>query len=419
MRLVFGGWAALAAASVWLTGCPNNVAEVPAGSGSGTDTESGGATTDSSGPTSASGPTSESDSATSGTDSTTAVPLTTGPSSTTDSTDPTGPTGPTDPTDPGDTTSTTTGGSDTETGSTTVVSSSSSSTGDPECDANADCDGLEGPCVTASCVGGVCVTQDLPNDDPCQGQDLCMENQTCTAGVCGGGNEIDCSDLDGACTVGQCQPANGTCVGMPVNEGNSCSDGDACTYLDECVLGSCEGVSDPLLSETFADDSGGWSLEGKWEIGPAMVSGTGSFSGLTDPDDDHTPGGDAGLAGVLIGGLSGSPSHPPQYLLSPQVDLSVIEDGANKELRFWRHLVTDTQAMTETIEFWDGSNWQTVFQTNSDVYDDDWTQIVIDLDDYDNADFQVRFGHQFTSGSAVHEEPSWSIDDVSVLACPP
>ena len=321
-------------------------------------------------------------------------------------------TGP-DTTGPG----TTTSGTTDET--TTTGASTSSSTGGGECQGDEDCNGLDGPCTNGACVDNACQVENLPDRTPCDSGDLCLEDEACDSGVCSGGDPVDCSDLDDACVVGVCNPDDGACETMPANEGDPCDDQDACTVMDACVDGTCMGAEGPLFSETFADDSQGWTLEGKWEIGPAMASDAGSFSGLTDPAEDHTPGADNGVAGVLIGGLSGPPMHALQFLSSPEIDLSIVDPAADKELRFWRWLVSDSDIMSERIELWDGDSWNLVYQLGNDQYDTEWTQIVIDISGYDNEDFQVRFGHQIHSGGPpMSGEPSWSLDDVSVeLSC--
>lgn len=414
MRSGHAGWVASKALAVWGllvgTGCPSDVDEVPAGSGSdgATETDTGGTTG-----TSAADPTpgTQSSESQSSTTETTTGPTTADTTDTTSTTESivetTGTTTGLDTTGPGPTTSGTTSGE-----------TSGSSTGSVECNNANQCDAFDGPCMQGVCVDNVCQAEPLPDETACDTGDLCLENGACDQGTCIG-EPVDCSDLDGACVVGVCDPDNGNCEGMPANEGDPCDDQDACTVMDVCGGGTCVGTEGPLFTETFIDDSQGWTLEGKWEIGPAVVSDAGSFSGLTDPAEDHSAGADDGLAGVLIGGLSGPPMHALQYLTSPVIDLSIVDPAADKELRFWRWLVSDSDIMSERIELWDGDSWNQVYQLGNDQYDTDWTQVVIDISGYQNEDFQVRFGHEIISGGPpMSAEPSWSLDDVSVeLIC--
>jgi hypothetical protein len=50
---------------------------------------------------------------------------------------------------------------------------------------------------------------------------------------------LGCSALDDACNVGVCGPDGVTCVARPRADGTSCSDSNACTTPDLCLLGRC------------------------------------------------------------------------------------------------------------------------------------------------------------------------------------
>jgi hypothetical protein len=58
---------------------------------------------------------------------------------------------------------------------------------------------------------------------------------------------VDCSEFDGQCTVGVCDPADGSCSAQPANEGAACDDGNACTENDTCSGGMCAGT--PLVCD--------------------------------------------------------------------------------------------------------------------------------------------------------------------------
>jgi len=53
--------------------------------------------------------------------------------------------------------------------------------------------------------------------------------------------DVDCSHLDSACTMGVCDPSDGTCYEQAANEGQACNDGLNCTTNDACMAGVCEG----------------------------------------------------------------------------------------------------------------------------------------------------------------------------------
>lgn len=103
---------------------------------------------------------------------------------------------------------------------------------------------LPNECFVPGCNPGTGVCEAVPGNDgqPCLDGDLCTLDTTCSAGVCGGGIPVDCSGASGACTVGACNPSDGSCVAQPANEGASCDDGSACTTGDLCQGGVCVGT---------------------------------------------------------------------------------------------------------------------------------------------------------------------------------
>ncbi|MFO7561034.1 MAG: hypothetical protein R6X02_00195 [Enhygromyxa sp.] len=283
-----------------------------------------------------------------------------------------------------------------------------------------DCSGADDDCNTGVCDpdSGACVGEPINEGEACTDDDLCSLDTVCTAGVCGGGMQIDCSEFDDACNVGVCDPNSGECAGEPANEGEPCDDDNSCTYADVCGGGICAGSSEPLFSDDFAVDLG-WTAEGKWQIGVAQASPEGSLSGLSDPDADHSPTDDEMLAGVLIGGLSTAPGHDADYLTSPVIDLSVLDPAATVEFRYYRWLVSSVAFMTDTIDVWDGAQWVNVYTAALDMNDAAWGEVVIDVSSYKNADFQVRFGHAYNDIPVGPSEPSWSVDDVEIVpVCP-
>ena len=292
--------------------------------------------------------------------------------------------------------------------------------GEPGCQSDAECADLDTECSVGVCdlESGACGVEAANEGNACGEDNLCITGATCNAGECGGGDELDCSALDDQCSVGVCNPGSGECEAEAANEGGACNDGNSCTYGDVCDAGACAGSSDPLFADDFSADSG-WVAEGKWEIGVAVASQPGTISGLADPADDHSESDDGMLAGVVIGGLSGPPGHEPQYLTSPIIDLSVLDPEATVSFNYWRVLITGMAFMAETIDVWDGEEWVNVYLA-AGLAQDEWVEASLDISAYKNADFQVRFGHEYTSLSPVGPaEPSWSVDDVSIVpVCP-
>jgi hypothetical protein len=308
-------------------------------------------------------------------------------------------------------------------------------------------------CNTVSCdsTTGACTATAAINDG--QGcaltGDLCMSGKTCSTGQCVGGSPKDCSAFTNGCNNGACNAAtgncfsdpvapggacldgvaqcevgtceiDGTCTAMPAMNGASCDDGNACTVTDVCGAGICAGTPDPgytvYFTETFANNSAGWMLDTDWEIGPTSPSSGGT--GNPDPALDHTPTGDNGVAGVVLGGTAPTNLHPFYYLTSP-----IINTGAasgDVYLEFFRWLNSDyLPYMQNVIEVYNGSTWVQVWASGSSpgIMDDAWNKQTYNITAHKNANMRVRWG--FTIGSSgVYTISQWNVDDVTVASAP-
>ncbi|MEO0461190.1 MAG: hypothetical protein AAF219_10130 [Myxococcota bacterium] len=147
-----------------------------------------------------------------------------------------------------------------------------------ECDNGRDGDGDE--CVNATCIdctpgstdvteipeadlacndiealatedGAECVIRAKPGSGlACSDGDACTPNDVCVLvngterAECEPGAKINCSDAstgDDSCRTGACDPSTGQCVLKP--NGTGCDDGKVCTRDDICTNGSCDGIS--------------------------------------------------------------------------------------------------------------------------------------------------------------------------------
>src|SRR5439155_683459 len=114
----------------------------------------------------------------------------------------------------------------------------------------------QNPCTDDSCnpANGQCVF--TPNNaNSCSDGNACTQTDSCVNGACVGSNPVVCNDQN-PCTDDSCNPANGQCVFTP-NNANSCSDGNACTQNDSCVICACVG-SNPVVCNDLnpcTDDS--------------------------------------------------------------------------------------------------------------------------------------------------------------------
>jgi len=106
-----------------------------------------------------------------------------------------------------------------------------------------DCSSLDDACNLGTCnpTTGVCEPAPANEGGPCDDEDLCTENDSCSGGMCAG-TPKDCTGLDDACNVGTCNPATGVCEPIPTNEGGLCDDNDLCTESDQCAGGVCAGT---------------------------------------------------------------------------------------------------------------------------------------------------------------------------------
>lgn len=129
----------------------------------------------------------------------------------------------------------------------------------------------ENPCTVADrCVAGSCLSGEnhcsCASDSDCQSfqdQDLCNGQLGCVLSENNGGvcevilDSVPVCDPSGfSCVTSQCQPATGLCTPVPVEDGVSCDDSDACTHNDRCISGECTGGSQALCGPPTQCDAG-------------------------------------------------------------------------------------------------------------------------------------------------------------------
>lgn len=132
------------------------------------------------------------------------------------------------------------------------------------CNANGECtptdtkdcffEPVPNECYVSQCnpQNGMCEAVPGNEGAPCTDQnDLCSENNTCTMGVCGGGNAKDCSALTQGCNLGQCNTTTGQCEAVAVPNGGMCDDLDICTSGETCQNGVCTGGTPTGNCQTF------------------------------------------------------------------------------------------------------------------------------------------------------------------------
>ncbi len=190
--------------------------------------------------------------------------------------------------------------------------------------------------------------------------DLCKVNRTCSNGQCAGGNPKDCSSQTVGCTVGMCNPINGSCDAKPVPPGGECFDGitpcqvgtcdasaacvsaalpdgtacndyNSCTSADVCGAGACAGAAATgclvYMEAGFETCPAGWTFTGDWQCGTPTTVG---------PAMAHTG---TGCIATQIGGkYSNSQTYDGTVADSPPVSLV---SATNPRLSFWTWLDTE------------------------------------------------------------------------------
>ncbi len=105
------------------------------------------------------------------------------------------------------------------------------------CETDVDCVDVSSPCTPSVCVDKLCQpAAELPNGATCEDGDACTTLQTCQDGQCQGGVAQNCDDGN-PCSQDQCDLNHG-CQHALVN-GGACEDGNACTVGDTCQSGTC------------------------------------------------------------------------------------------------------------------------------------------------------------------------------------
>ena len=114
------------------------------------------------------------------------------------------------------------------------------------------CNGIDDNCDGQTdeglCSDGDPCTQDQCNTDgscnhihlagmACDDGSICTQTDKCVAGVCTGGNQMNCDDKD-PCTTDSCDPFTG-CVHSPASDAVCTDDGNKCTQ-DLCKDGTCQ-----------------------------------------------------------------------------------------------------------------------------------------------------------------------------------
>ena len=102
-------------------------------------------------------------------------------------------------------------------------------------------------CTDEMCADdGGCLS--VPNTAPCPDDDLCNGDEVCGGGECTSGPSVDCAGVASPCLEPVCNPETGGCD-LPVAEGTPCDDEDVCNGDETCSEGDCLGGTPLALSD--------------------------------------------------------------------------------------------------------------------------------------------------------------------------
>jgi len=154
----------------------------------------------------------------------------------------------------------------------------------------------------------------------------------------------------------------------------------------------------------------GWTCEGLWQFG--APTGAGTHGG--DPTTAHSG---ANVYGYNLAGDYSSNIATPLYLTTTAIDCRQV---AATELRFWKWLGIQNLDRAGVQVSADGTNWTTLWDSNTTQIPTVWTQGVYDISAVADgqATVYVRWGMGPTDASITY--PGWSLDDVEIwgLAAP-
>jgi len=198
-----------------------------------------------------------------------------------------------------------------------------------------DCSSLDGECTIGVCRNstGACEPAILADGSLCEDGDPCTTGEVCTGGTCGGATPVDCSHLDAQCRVGVCNPSTGGCESTDVNEGLFCNDSSVCTVGERCATGACGGGI--AANEGGACDDGSICTSGETCSAGTCGGGAPANGGLPCDDGDLCNIGETCAAGACGGGSAVDCSYLDAEcavgVCNPATGLCGVEGAADGE----------------------------------------------------------------------------------------
>lgn len=89
-----------------------------------------------------------------------------------------------------------------------------------------------------------------PNGTFCTDNNACTQVDQCQSGSCQGSSPIICAALDQCHLAGTCASSTGICSNPAKTNGSACNDGNACSQTDTCQAGTCTGANPKVCVAT-------------------------------------------------------------------------------------------------------------------------------------------------------------------------
>ena len=112
--------------------------------------------------------------------------------------------------------------------------------------AGVDCSNLNGPCVVGVCnpSSGQCEAQNKSAGTACNDGNRCTVNDRCNGSGGCVSDPVECSGLNNQCTTGVCNASSGACEPQYKDTSTACDDGNLCSVNDHCdSAGNCAGTA--------------------------------------------------------------------------------------------------------------------------------------------------------------------------------
>ena len=95
----------------------------------------------------------------------------------------------------------------------------------------------------------LCAQTPKPDGTSCDDVNPCTQVDACMGGACEGASPVVCPASDQCRVVGACDPTTGQCpetltVGAPCDDGNACTFGDTCEFVEPNAA-QCGGFAPP------------------------------------------------------------------------------------------------------------------------------------------------------------------------------